>query len=121
MLTNHMLTHNVENLLQAGPILIEHGKPTIGLSDNNARPRSFIAWDGKHHWAIGHIDSSTLAGAAKALSETSLNGFKASTVMNLDGGRSSDLWVGPRVPSGPKTLRTFLNKTVRNYLVITSR
>ena len=115
------VTHNVENLLQAGPILIEHGKPTIGLSDNNARPRSFIAWDGKHHWAIGHIDSSTLAAAARALSETSLIGFKASAVLNLDGGRSSDLWAGPRVPGGEKTHRSFLNKPVRNYLVITSR
>ena len=115
------VTHNVENLLQAGPMLIEHGKPTIGLSDNNARPRSFIAWDGKHHWAIGHIDSSTLAAAARALSETSLIGFKASSVLNLDGGRSSDLWAGPRVPGGAKTHRSFLNKPVRNYLVITSR
>ena len=115
------VTHNVENLLQAGPMLIEHGKPTIGLSDNNARPRSFIAWDGKHHWAIGHIDSSTLAAAARALSETSLIGFKASAVLNLDGGRSSDLWAGPRVPGGEKTHRSFLNKPVRNYLVITSR
>ncbi len=115
------VTNNVENLLQAGPMLVEHGKPTIGLSDNNARPRSFIAWDGKHHWAIGHIDSSTLAAAARALSETSLIGFKASTVLNLDGGRSSDLWAGPRVPGGAKTHRSFLNKPVRNYLVITSR
>ena len=115
------VTNNAENLLQAGPMLVEHGKATIGLSDHNERPRSFIAWDGKHHWAIGHIDSSTLAAAAKALSETSLNGFKASTVLNLDGGRSSDLWAGPRVPSGPKTHRSFLNKPVRNYLVITLR
>ena len=115
------VANNVENILQAGPMLVEHGKATSGLSDHNERPRSFIAWDGKHHWAIGHIDSSTLAGAAKALSETSLNGFKASTVLNLDGGRSSDLWAGPRVPSGPKTHRSFLNKPVRNYLVITSR
>jgi len=115
------VANNVENILQAGPMLVEHGKATSGLSDHNERPRSFIAWDGKHHWAIGHIDSSTLAGVAKALSETSLNGFKASTVLNLDGGRSSDLWAGPRVPSGPKTHRSFLNKPVRNYLVITSR
>ena len=115
------VTNNAENLLQAGPMLVEHGKATIGLSDHNERPRSFIAWDGKHHWAIGHIDSSTLAAAAKALSESSLNGFKASTVLNLDGGRSSDLWAGPRVPSGPKTHRSFLNKPVRNYLVITLR
>lgn len=115
------VTNNAENLLQAGPMLVEHGKATIGLSDHNERPRSFIAWNGKHHWAIGHIDSSTLAAAAKALSKTSLNGFKASTVLNLDGGRSSDLWAGPRVPSGPKTHRSFLNKPVRNYLVITLR
>jgi len=115
------VANNVENILQAGPMLVEHGKATIGLSDHNERPRSFIAWDGKHHWAIGHIDSSTLAAAAKALSESSLNGFKASTVLNLDGGRSSDLWAGPRVPSGPKTHRSFLNKPVRNYLVITLR
>ena len=115
------LVDQATNLLQAGPILIDHGKPTNGLSDQNNRPRSFIAWDGNHHWMIGHINSSTLSGAAKALAENGSMQFKPTIALNLDGGRSSDLWVGPQVANGDKTHRTFLNKAVRNYLVLTPR
>lgn len=112
---------DVADLLQAGPILIEHGQITSGLSDQKNRPRSFLAWDGNHHWMIGHIESSTLSGAAKALTKSASLKFKPTIVLNLDGGRSSDLWVGPQVPNGDKTHRSFLNKVVRNYLVLTPR
>ncbi|MBT8044679.1 MAG: phosphodiester glycosidase family protein, partial [Verrucomicrobiae bacterium] len=36
------------NLLQAGPMLVEGGKPISGLSKASRRPRSFITWDGKN-------------------------------------------------------------------------
>jgi len=115
------LAANAYNLLQTGPMLAERGKAISGLSKTNSRPRSFIAWDGKNHWAIGYAEPCTLDALSRALAGTSPTGFKISTAVNLDGGRSSDLWVGPSVKNGTKTHRSFLNKAVRNYLVLIPR
>lgn len=112
---------NAYNLLQTGPMLSERSKPVPGLSRASSRPRSFIAWDGKNHWAIGYAEPCTLDALSRALAGASPAGFKIHTAVNLDGGRSSDLWVGPLVKNGNKTHRTFLNKTVRNYLVLIPR
>ncbi|MGB0774795.1 MAG: phosphodiester glycosidase family protein, partial [Akkermansiaceae bacterium] len=114
-------TWNAYNLLQTGPMLVEGGSTVSGLSKNNHRPRSFIAWDGKNHWAIGYSSSCTLDGLARAIANESPAGFKIRTAVNLDGGRSSDLWVGTQVRGGGKNHRGFLNKPVRNYLVLTKR
>lgn len=110
-----------DNLLQAGPMLVEGGKAVPGLSINKHRPRSFIAWDGKHHWAIGHAGPCTLADLARALASSPIEDFKVMTALNLDGGRSSDLWVGPQLRGGGHSHRSLLNKAVRNYLVLTTR
>jgi len=115
------LAANAYNLLQTGPMLAEGDKAIIGLSKNNSRPRSFIAWDGKNHWAIGYAAPCTLDALSRALAGNSPSGFKIHTAVNLDGGRSSDLWAGPYVKNGNKTHRTFLNKSVRNYLVLIPR
>lgn len=115
------LAVGANNLLQAGPMLVEHGKAVNGLSDDKHRTRSFIAWDGEHHWAIAYADSCSLAALAKALTHSPAIGFKVYAALNLDGGRSSDLWVGPQVRGGNQTHRSFLNKPVRNYLILTSR
>ena len=113
--------NSATHLLQAGPILIENGLPSYGLSALRNRPRSFLAWDGHHHWMIGHITTATLSGAAQALANSPSLKFKPAIALNLDGGRSSDLWAGPLVSNGNKTHRSFLNKVVRNYLVLTPR
>ena len=117
------LINRAIHLLQAGPILIDHGIATKGLSDQSYRPRSFIAWDGNHHWMLGHIETATLSGAAQALvlAKHPAVKFKPMIALNLDGGRSSDLWVGAQVTNGNRSHRTFLNKVVRNYLVLTPR
>ncbi len=112
---------NAYNLLQTGPMLAENGKVISGLSDNNRRPRSFIAWDGQHHWAIGHASSCTLSQLSQTLAGRNLAGFDIKVAVNLDGGRSSDLWASPRISRGGKTHRGFLNKPVRNYLVLVPR
>lgn len=121
--TSSKLINKATHLLQAGPILIENGIATKGLSVQRNRPRSFIAWDGNHHWMLGHIDTATLSGAAQALALAKHPAvkFKSIIALNLDGGRSSDLWVGAQVANGNKSHRTFLNKVVRNYLVLTTR
>lgn len=120
-LATSSLAAKARNLLQTGPMLVENGKPVTALSKTSHRPRSFIAWDGKHHWAIGHTTASTLDALSRALAGNSPAGFNIHTAINLDGGRSSDLWVGPQVKNGNKTHRSLFNKTVRNYLVLTTR
>ena len=111
----------VRHLLQTGPMLAENKRPVSGLSKNNRRPRSFIAWDGKHHWTIGYAESCSLDKLSQALANRTPGGFEISVAVNLDGGRSSDLWVGTNVPGGNKSHRGFFNKPVRNYLVLKSR
>lgn len=111
-------SHKISHLLQAGSMLAEYNSPISGLSRTNHRKRSFIAWDGQHHWAIGHAESCTLNALSKALAGRAPAGFAITTALNLDGGRSSDLWAGPKVSHGNKTHRSFLNKPVRNFLVV---
>lgn len=105
-------------LLQSGPMLLEKNKTVVGLSNQSSRVRSFIATDGKNHWCIGHADSCTLAQLSEALSTLQIPGFKVATALNLDGGRSSDLWVSSSVTGVSMTIRPFWNKPVRNFLVL---
>jgi hypothetical protein len=41
--------------------------------------------------------------------------------LNLDGGRSSDLWISSAVQGGPLRERPLWNKPVRNFLVLIPR
>jgi len=106
------------HLLQAGPMLLEKGKSIAGLSSKSSRPRSFIATDGNFHWCIGIAEDASLAQLSKALSSIKIPNFKPTTALNLDGGRSSDLWVSASINGGPATIRGFFNKPVRNFLVL---
>lgn len=112
---------NAFNLLQTGPMLAEKGRAITGLSKTSSRPRSFLAWDGHNHWAMGYAGPCTLDALSRALAGASPAGFKIKIAVNLDGGRSSDLWVGPHVKNGGKTHRSLINKAVRNYLVLIPR
>jgi len=108
-------------LLQSGPMLLEHSKTIKGLSSQSSRVRSFIATDGKHHWCIGHASSCTLEQLSSALSSLDISDFEITTALNLDGGRSSDFWVSPAVTGGPVTIRPFWNKPVRNFLILKNK
>jgi len=108
-------------LLQTGPMLVEKSISTIGLSTQNARPRSFIATNDTGQWIIGHASSCTLSQLGTALTTLKIPNLKISTALNLDGGRSSDLWVGPSITGGPLTIRPFWNSPVRNFLVLKKR
>jgi len=111
---------SIQHLLQTGPMLAENKSAISGLSKKNQRTRSFIAWDGQHHWAIGYAEPCSLNALSHALAGKSPAGFTIQSAVNLDGGRSADLWVGPKVHDGNHTHRGFLNKPVRNFLVITA-
>lgn len=108
-------------LLQAGPMLVDQSKSTVGLSTKKIKTRSFIASDGKNRFIIGYASPCTLNQLGAMLAKGNWCGFKIQTAMNLDGGRSSDLWVSPQVTNSGKhgtEVRGFFNKSVRNFLVL---
>jgi len=114
----NILKTNPSQLLQAGPMLVDKGKSTKGLSTQNSRPRSFLATDGKNHWIMGHASSCTLSQLGKALDSLKIVDFAVMSALNLDGGRSSDLWVSAEIVNGPASIRPFWNKPVRNFLIL---
>ena len=106
------------HLLQTGPFLVENNVEVRDLNDREARPRSFIAWNGRHRWAFGFAEGATLAGLGSALAAQPLSEINITTAINLDGGRSSDLWVSPEIPGGGLSTRKIWNSPVRNYLLL---
>ena len=108
-------------VLQAGPFLVEGSKAIGGLSQKSSTARSFIAWDGGSGWVIARTGACSLEELARALAGAELGGVKVRSALNLDGGRSSDLWVSPAVSGGPISERPLWNKPVRNFLVLQPR
>lgn len=108
-------------LLQSGPFLVENNRAVGGLSPETSTARTFIGWDGKTGWFIARSGACSLAGLGRALAGAEMGGVAARQVLNLDGGRSSDLWAGPAIPGGPLAERPFWNKPVRNFLVLVPR
>ena len=109
------------HLVQAGPFLIENDLAVNGLDKRDRSPRSFLVWNGRHHWAFGSSDKATLSELALALAAQPLPMLNITTALNLDGGRSSDLWVSPQVRGGPVSTRRSWNNPVRNYLLVRRR
>ncbi|MEC9055683.1 MAG: phosphodiester glycosidase family protein [Verrucomicrobiota bacterium] len=109
------------HLVQAGPFLIENDIVVNGLSNREHSPRSFLVWNGRHHWAFGYSGKATLSELALALAAQPLAKLNITTALNLDGGRSSDLWVSPQVRGGPISTRKSWNNPVRNYLLLHHR
>jgi hypothetical protein len=105
--------------LQAGPFLIDGGRPVPGLNATRSAARTivFVAKDG----AFGFLSlrSATLAETAQILSLPQLlPGHAITRALNLDGGSSCGLWVR-RIDQSPFSLREF--KPVRTYLSIVPR
>ena len=108
-------------LLQRGPFLVENGRAIPGLSPESSTARTFIGWDGSSGWFIARSGACSLADLAKALEGAKIGGAACRIALNLDGGRSSDLWAGSSLDGGPVTQRPFWNKPVRNFLVLQPR
>lgn len=107
-------------LIQAGPMLVDHGEVVPGLDATKPAVRSFILWDGGNRWWIGRSSACTLAELAKAV-RSNPAGWPVKHALNLDGGRSSDLWISPQIPGGPIVRRAPWNRPVRNFLVLAPR
>ena len=105
-------------VLQTGPFLVEKGNAVSGLSTKESRVRSILLWDGEHHFALAQCEPISLRNLAGALAQQPLKDFDIQSALNLDGGRSSDLFISAKVSGGPKTLRRWWNKPVRNYIVL---
>lgn len=111
----------MRELLQAGPMLVENRRAVAGLDAQKASARTMILWDGGSRWWIGRGSPATLAQTAAALAGAPVPGWPVRHALNLDGGRSSDLWVSPAVAGGPLVRRPPWNRPVRNFLVLVPR
>jgi hypothetical protein len=108
-------------LIQAGPLFIENGRRVGGLDGEKTAVRSILVTDGGNRWWIGKTSPCTLASLGSALSIASPTSWPTRNALNLDGGRSTDLFVSGKVPGGPINRRGFLNRPVRNFLILKPR
>ncbi len=108
-------------LIQAGPMLIDHGKPVSGLDPAKTSARTLILWDGATRWWLGCTAPCSLAELSQSLAASSPAGWPVRHGLNFDGGRSSDLWISGSISGGPLTHRPIWNKPVRNFLVLLPR
>lgn len=111
----------MRELLQAGPMLVENGHLVSGLEAKKASIRTLILWDGGNRWWIGRASACTLAGVGAALITAGPAEWPIRQALNLDGGRSSDLWISAAIPGGPISRRSPWNRPVRNFLVLRQR
>lgn len=108
----------MRELLQAGPMLVENGRAVAGLDTQKTSARTVILWDGGSRWWTGRCSPASLAQAAAALASGPVPGWPVRHALNLDGGRSSDLWISGAVAGGPVLRRPAWNRPVRNFLVL---
>lgn len=107
-----------EEALQAGPFLVEKARSVGGLSERASSARTFIATDGRSGWILARTGPCSLRQLAQALEGSSILGVSIETALNLDGGRSSEIWVSKQLSGGSAHTRPLWNKPVRNFLVL---
>lgn len=109
---------NVREALQAGPFLIDGGRPVAGLNNTRSAARTVVFTDGAGGFGLLICGSVTLAEMAQILASPALVPVgKITRALNLDGGSSTALWV--RQEPAPFYSREW--KGVRNYLAIVPR
>ncbi len=111
----------MRELIQAGPMLIANSRTVSGLNPDKHSARTLILWDGGTRWWLGQTSPCSLADLGAALSIGRPAGWPVRQALNLDGGRSSDLWISDRLNGGPIVNRTLWNRPVRNFLVLKPR
>lgn len=112
---------SMRELIQAGPLLVENGSEVQGLESVKSSIRTVICWDGGTRWWVGRASPCTLAALGHALATGQPAAWPVQHSLNLDGGRSSDLWISDAVSGGPILRRTPWNRPVRNFLVLVAR
>ena len=109
---------DAQQALQSGPFLVEHGRSVGGLSEKQSSARCFVAHDGGTRWIIARTGPCSLKSLSSALIGQSIGSVHLESVLNLDGGRSSELWASGKISNGPYFERPIWNKSVRNYLIL---
>ncbi len=117
----HRAPQRASELLQAGPMLIEKGQVVPGLNAERSSARCFIAWDGKNQWCIARTSACSLRQLATSINTGKASGFRIHMAMNLDGGRSAELYVDRAIAGTPILERPLWNTSVRNYLALLPR
>jgi uncharacterized protein YigE (DUF2233 family) len=108
----------IRQALQAGPFLVDRGKPVRGLNASARADRTVVLADNSGRCALLLCRSVTLAELGEILSNPRIvTELKVSRAMNLDGGSSSGLWVADE----PAPFYRAELKTVRNYLAVVPR
>ncbi len=111
----------MRELIQSGPLLVANSRAVGGLEATKASVRMLILWDGGTRWWIGRGSPCTLAALGQALASGSPAGWPIRQALNLDGGRSSDLWISDTVSGGPLLRRSPWNRPVRNFLLLVAQ
>lgn len=108
----------IRDALQAGPFLVDRGRPVAGLNATRVAERTVILADKRGVFAVAITEPVSLAELAQILATPELfPGMKIERALNLDGGSSSALWVDaePEPFSKPEW------KNVRNAVAIVPR
>ena len=111
----------MRELIQAGPLLVENSRSVSGLEATKSSARTLILWDGGARWWMGCSSPCTLAAISQALATGEPAGWPVRSALNLDGGRSSDLWISAAITGGPVLQRLPWNRPVRNFLVLVAK
>lgn len=112
---------SMTELLQSGPMLVRDGHLVSGLDAIKPSMRMLLLWDGGSRWWIGQATPCTLAALADAARQGNPAGWNIHAALNLDGGRSSDLWISGNIKGGPLKRSHTWNRRVRNFLILTPR
>lgn len=106
--------------LQAGPFLIDDGRPVEGLNADKRARRTAILHDGDAGWALAAIEPVTLHDAATLLASDAMSHWiRPKRALNLDGGSSSALWFRGTDNTGAFHMRPLTR--IRNYLGVKKR
>lgn len=110
---------SLSQALQAGPFIIDQGKPVAGLHNTRWAQRSLVLADSSGHYGLALVRTPvTLAELAKVLATPGVvHEISLDRVLNLDGGSSSALWA--HVKDAELYLRA--GKRARNFLCVQPR
>jgi exopolysaccharide biosynthesis protein len=107
----------VREAMQAGPFLVDAGKPVTGLNNSRAAARTVVFSDTAGNFGLLVCRYATLAETAEILLTAGvLPRGRIVRALNLDGGSSTGLWV-----QGEPPLYLREGKDVRNYVAIVPR
>ena len=108
-------TDAVREALQAGPFLVDRGKPVPGLNAEKAAERTVVAVDKDGGITLLVTGPITLAGLGELLAGPDFWPAKIERALNLDGGSSAALWL-----NGKGSLRGEW-KRVRNAVIVVEK